>query len=120
MGAVMSKATLIALSFILILPASAMSPKEIQHSKALYQEAIKPVMACSQKLDQNANAQSAVNCYVEDLYLLVKKGNYMAAIIIADSFDAIGEHDEANAWHAYLLKSDKVPADIKQALKKIK
>lgn len=116
----MSKAMLIALSLILILPASAMSPKEIEHSKALYQEAIKPVMDCGQKLDENTSAQLAVNCYIEDLYGLVKKGNYIAAIIIADSFDAIGEHDEANAWHAYLLKSDKVPEDIKQELKKIK
>lgn len=120
MGAVMSKALLLALSLSLTLPVSAMSPKEIQHSKALYQEAIKPVLACRQKLDQGAKAQLAINCYVEDLYALVKKGNYMAAVIIADSFDVIGEKDEANAWHAYLLKSEQVPEDIKQALEKIK
>lgn len=103
-----------------MLQAFAMTEAQAEEGQKMYHEVRAIMQSCEKQLPKEADNQTVVNCYLKDMYELVKKGNYMAAIVIADSFELLGDSEEAKRWHAYLLKSDSVPDEIKAELKDMK
>lgn len=58
-------------------------------------------------------------CIVYAAHPLVSKGNYMAAIVIAKTYEDLGYHAETQKWIQYIATMPNLPSDLKaEVLKK--
>lgn len=76
---------------------------------------------CEKKFPNNKVANKAHSeCIIYAAHPLVPEGNYMAAIVIAKTYEDLGYHQETQKWIQYIATMPNLPTDLKaEVIKKI-